>query len=223
MARTSRDLEILVGESRGGTTGMMGECVEISISVPDPTRRGRNMKSRVGYIAFVRRGKLLEIIGGEIEAPRYQPSKKGSRARKNGEGNEPEENEPESEDAAAKGRAEVQAKREAALVAIVGDDTEVKFLPSGAVQVSTGAGPFTRGSSWEEAFRAAAYKTGLWQSALATLASGERAETIVPVELLTAEGVAMLTSTPSLQREQLALQSPEDDEPRVVDAFVASP
>lgn len=202
--------EIKVRKPEGAVTGQLGECVEILIG-----------NLRVGHIMFVRHGKnVLEIVGGNLEAPYFVARTAGASATPN-QSDEPDdsesdddEDEAESEAAtkaaeraekeqkerakAAAAAADIAAKRMKATRAIIGPEANI-LASAGQIELIGDDGePVAGGTNWEQAFKRALRSLGVWERALLTLCIKQKAAAYIRKSVLTRTGLAQLRSMPGV-------------------------
>lgn len=199
MASRQPGAKVRVGRPDKAVTGSLAECVEIRLG---------DYKS--GYIQFVRRGTILEVLGGGIDAPVIQPAGKRGKA----QATESEESANEEETPSA--LASVQHGQVRATQALLGPRAAVRF-GAAVTTIVDGDREVSKGVTWEQAFKRAALDAGLWQEACAALARSQKRDLFVPVVRLTKQGVATLDAT--VMRGQVQFQDREGKLSEPIDGF----
>lgn len=185
---------VTVRTAKSATTGTLGECVEAWLG-----------KYRVGYIQFVRRGPLLEIIGGSVEAPDVRRG-------------QDTEQDTEQDDASSEptGGTSIEDRQTKVTKLLLGASGNVRF-GAATVIILDDTREVARGDSWEQAFQRAATLAGVWQSAVARLCRQQKREAFVSVGRLTRLGASTLSDT--AKREQLQFEDSQGKLSEPIDAF----
>lgn len=199
MASRQPSAKVGVGRPDKAVTGSLAECVEIRLG-----------DYKAGYIQFIRRGPLLEVLGGGIDAPVIQPT--GQRGKKQAT----ESEQPESAQETPSALASIQHGQVRATQALLGPRGAVRFGAAVTV-VLDGDREVGRGATWDQAFKRAALDAGLWQAACAALAQTQRRDVFVPADRLTERGVATLDA--SVMRQQIQFEDRDGNLSEPIDGF----